>query len=327
MRRRRSSGRFIARQGAIHRWRTGQVVALLALAGLTAILSLSPGDGLILLWAGVIPALPILWLLHPGLWRNVCPVASINMAVARYGMRRRLGRSASLGGGIVGLAGFALLVPARPSLFNQNAHAVLVALAICVSLACIGGLLLDRKAGFCNTLCPMLAVERLYGQSPLVRVANPRCPRCTGCTMRGCLDLRPRASQLQVLGRSVHDGRWILRAHGAFAAALPGFVVGYFVSPDPSAPWMYASTAVGALASWAMTAAFVRITHAPAPRVLAALAMTAFVAFCWFGTVDVAEAWGGGALATWALRGGALVCAAVWIARRGRGAARRALRR
>ena len=33
----------------------------------------------------------------------------------------------------------------------------------------------ERKAGFCNALCPILPVERLYGQAPLVAAGNPRC--------------------------------------------------------------------------------------------------------------------------------------------------------
>ena len=52
-----------------------------------------------------------------------------------------------------------------------------------VALVAVGalvlGLLYDAKAGFCNAMCPVLPVERLYCQSPLIDVPNPRCVPCT----------------------------------------------------------------------------------------------------------------------------------------------------
>ena len=39
-------------------------------------LVVSPDDGLFVLWKLIIPVLPLLWLVAPGLWRNVCPLSA-----------------------------------------------------------------------------------------------------------------------------------------------------------------------------------------------------------------------------------------------------------
>ena len=51
-------------------WSAALVVAALLIA--------APDTGLFVLWKVIIPALPLLFLVAPGLWRNLCPLAASN---------------------------------------------------------------------------------------------------------------------------------------------------------------------------------------------------------------------------------------------------------
>ena len=125
------------------------------------------------------------------------------------------------------------------------------------ALAIAGGLAFDAKAGFCNAICPVLPVERLYGQSPLVRIGNPRCSSCTACAP-ACIDRSPVRAPRQALGAAASRRFWTFSAFGGFAAAFPGFVLGYFTSVDgelSTAPLVYAEVLGWAALSWIGTTA------------------------------------------------------------------------
>ena len=55
--------------------RAGSIVGALAVA---ALLLVVPDTGLFVMWKVVIPLLPLLFLIAPGLWRNLCPLAASN---------------------------------------------------------------------------------------------------------------------------------------------------------------------------------------------------------------------------------------------------------
>jgi len=210
-----------------------------------------------------------------------------------------------------------LLVPARTLLFDRSAVAVLGALAGFAALAAVGGWLFDRKAGFCNTLCPMLAVERLYGEAPLVHVANARCVTCTACTTRACIDLGPRRSLMKLITDRHGQPPHLLGAHGSLAVAFPGFVLGYFLLPvDPTAIEVYAGVALGAAASWAVAMLALLAARVSAQRVIQTAAVAAFGSFYWFSARTIADTWQLHESAVWAVRLGALCLLVVWIAAR-----------
>lgn len=173
-------------------WTAAQAMAFVAAAVLVGGLWWAPDVSQRVLWGGIIPVLPIVFLLHPGLWRNVCPLASVNMVAARFGRRRSMSPVMTRRANALGIALFAVLVPLRGAVFERYGQAAAIAALALGTLAVVGGVFFDRKAGFCNAVCPLLAVERLYGQAPLATVSNPRCPSCTLCVRRGCLDLSAR---------------------------------------------------------------------------------------------------------------------------------------
>jgi nitrite reductase (NADH) large subunit len=306
-------------------WSAAQTTALAAAAVLVAGLWVAPDTALRFLWGGVIPALPAVYLMHPGLWRNVCPMASLNMAVARRGRRKRMSPRTTHAANAVGISLFAALVPLRGSLFEVNGHATAVVMLLFAALAVVGGGIFDRKAGFCNAICPLLPLERLYGQAPAVGLSNPRCASCTLCVKRGCIDIAPHKSIAQTLGRSRHTAAWVTTPFGAFAAAFPGFVLGFFLVPAGATPYLaYGMVGVGAAISWLMTAGIARAFEIPARRAMPVLATAALLSFYWFTGAKVADAWNGGVLLTWTVRGAAVAIVTVWHLQRVRRAPRRA---
>jgi NADPH-dependent 2,4-dienoyl-CoA reductase/sulfur reductase-like enzyme/ferredoxin len=74
-------------------------------------------------------------------------------------------------------------------------------------------------------------VQRLYGQTPFVTVANTHCRPCVGCA-KNCYDFNPRIAWLA----DQYDGaRHYAGYRRFFAGVLPGFILAYYlVSPgDP----------------------------------------------------------------------------------------------
>ena len=112
------------------------------------------------------------------------------------------------------------------------------------------------KAGFCNSICPVLPVERLYGQAPLATLSNPRCPDCTLCTPRGCIDLSPSKSVAQTFGPVRRSQAWLFTSFGVFAGSFPGFVLGYFTWQDvpfAAAGTVYLAVGLVSAGSYAIT--------------------------------------------------------------------------
>ncbi|NRB28597.1 MAG: FAD-dependent oxidoreductase, partial [Roseibacillus sp.] len=91
-------------------------------------------------------------------------------------------------------------------------------------LAFLGGLFFKGKSGWCGTFCPVAPAEKLYGQNPYLLVPNNHCSPCLGCTSN-CSDFNPRVAQFSDLSDS---NEWHSRYRRLFAAAFPGFVLGYF---------------------------------------------------------------------------------------------------
>jgi hypothetical protein len=207
------------------------------------------------------------------------------------------------------------MVPARRFLFNTDAAVLAVTVVAISGLALALGAVFDEKAGFCNAICPVLPVERLYGQRPLIDLGNPGCPTCTHCTQTGCIDLAPEKSIAQTLGPTRRSSAWTRTSFGAFAAAFPGFVVGYYTTQDgplSSAGAVYLTVFGWALASWVITAAVVRVGGLSAARITPILAGLAVGLYYWFAAPLLAAGLSLEA-AAWPLRLSFLTLVAVWL--------------
>jgi hypothetical protein len=296
-------------------WQVGQILGVLLTAGLIYGLWFRPSQSLTILWSVVIPVLPASFLVTPALWRNLCPLASANMALNRWAKRPAVPRRLAPYAGGIGIALLALMVPARRFLFNGDGVVLGITIIVIVVLALGLGAVYQAKAGFCNALCPVLPVERLYGQHPLVELGNPRCPVCTVCTT-GCIDIAPRKSIPAVLGRGRRSHEWLTSTFGIFAAAFPGFVLGYFTVDDgplSSAGAIYLHIGVAALGSYLLTAAVVKLGSVRAQMMMPVLAALAAGVYYWFASPVFAEAVRLPPIAGQVIRVAALGLVAFWL--------------
>jgi hypothetical protein len=307
-------------------WRLAQAAGVALTLLLLAGLLLRPDLTLRILWNGVVPLLPAVFLVQPEIWRNVCPLATLNVASGRRVGRRANSATVSRALGSVGLVLLLVLVPARRFLFNTDGPALALTIAAVAVLALALGFAFDMKAGFCNTLCPVLPVERLYGQRPLLRLPNARCRPCTLCTRKGCLDLVPAKSVKQTLGVHSRSGRWLRTPYGAFAAAFPGFVIGYYTTSDValSAAWsVYGHIGLWMLGSYAVIAAAALILRVPGEVATVPIAALAFGLYYWFAASVVVESLGLAGWVTPAVRVAAAALIVLWLWRGGLSLTRR----
>jgi hypothetical protein len=208
------------------------------------------------------------------------------------------------------------MVPARRFLFNVNGPALAGTIVAVAALALVGGLVFERRVAFCNGICPVLPVEKLYGQNPLVRVGTARCATCTVCTVAACPDVAGDKAVPQTLGESRRDERWLTTSFGVFALAFPGFVVGYFTTDNSAlaaAGDIYLHVALWSIGSLIVLGLVVRLFRVGSRTAMPALGAVAVSLYYWFAAPKLAAAYGGATLATEALRGAALVLVVAWL--------------
>lgn len=163
----------------------GFQVALIAV-GLVIVGALlwAPTLGLHLLWDVLIPAAPLLFVLVPGFWRNVCPVSTAGMLAQRTGrsFKRKISTGAAAWLGLAGVALLYVAVPLRHVIFDLNGMASAVFLVVAALLAFGLGISFAWKSAWCAGLCPVRPVEALYGFRPAARFANAHCGSCASCS-------------------------------------------------------------------------------------------------------------------------------------------------
>ncbi len=296
-------------------WKTAQVLGIVVTVLLIVGFFIKPDLTLTVLWTVLIPVLPLTFLISPSLWRGVCPLATLNTLPKGLGNRILPARVLPS----VGLAGITLLfvlVPARRFLFNENGVALAIVVIAVALVALVLGTIFNHKAGFCNAICPVLPVEKLYGQHPFVDLANPHCATCDLCTPKGCLDLSPSKAAIQAIGKSHRSPAWLKTPYGIFAAAFPGFVVGYFKVADSTlsmAPSIYLNILLWAGGSYLLVGLIVLLLKARAELILPFLAAAAVGLYYWFFAPAVATEFGLSSIVTLAIRSTTLVVVAVWL--------------
>jgi len=298
-------------------WAIGRWSALAAVPLLLLWLVIQPSRALAVLWYAIIPILPATFLLSARIWRGVCPLATLNELGNLLGRQRALTARMSLGLGVAGLALFHIMVPARHFLFNQNGVVLAVTIVAVGGLAAGLGSVFTVRSGFCNALCPVLPIEQLYGQSPLIRLERGRCSACVMCTRTGCLDLTEKVIP-QMLGPARRSARWLATPHGVFFGALPGFIIGYNLVKDgplSGAATVYATTLGWSLASYLIVGAAVLMLRLGSRVALGLIAAVAAGIYYWYAGPSIAihlaaaNWWGTG------IRAAGMGLAALWLVR------------
>jgi nitrite reductase (NADH) large subunit len=215
-------------------WQAIRVVSIVAYFALVVTLFVRPAVGLFVFFSVIVPLLPALFLVAPGLWRNVCPLAATNQTPRVFGFGRALDPPEWLRnrGYLIAMALFFGIAGARLAGLDRSGIATGVVLALVISVALAGGYVFKGKSGWCSSICPLFPLQRAYGQTPYVTVPNSHCPTCVGCA-KNCYDYKPRAAYQADL---VDDDRGWNGARKLFVAALPGFILGFFTLADDKLP-------------------------------------------------------------------------------------------
>ena len=188
---------FMQIEQVIPQW-LWQVIRLVVLAGFAlTIFSLIyfPHQALLLFWGLAVPMLPLIFWIAPGLWRNMCPLAMANQIPRKlnFTLAKEVPAKLKRYAGVVGLSILFIAIPLRKIILDNDATALAIALITIISLAFIGGIIFKGRSGWCSNFCPILPVERLYGQTPSIEVNNSHCKPCVGCT-KNCLDFNPQVA-------------------------------------------------------------------------------------------------------------------------------------
>ena len=297
-------------------WTIGQLAAVTALPMLLGGLVWAPEPSLRLLWYVVVPVLPATFFLNTILWRSICPLATLNAWGNRLGRPRPITPRATAALSIAGLLLFHLLVPARRFLFHAEGVALALVIVVVGGLAVALGAVFAVRSGFCNALCPVLPVEQLYGQAPLLPMVRGRCATCVVCTSRGCLDLAGGRALVQVIGPGRRSAAWLRTPNGLFIAGLPGFVLGFSLLPDgplTGAPITYATTLGSSLASVALVAMLALGARLDTARLFPLLAGTSGLLYYWFAGPAIADAFAADAGLATAIRLVGMGLASLWL--------------
>ena len=236
-------------------WGLLQVALLIAGMVLCMTLLLWPTVGIDIMWNMLIPVAPALIVVAPGLWRNICPMATLSLLPRRFGWSRRRILSRSRAGVFlaVGLVGLLLIVPLRHLSLNTDGPATALMLFLSALVAFSAGTVYELRSGWCNSLCPIHPAEKLYGMSPAITPVNARCDTCHQCSTP-CPD-STRSMTPVVTGPAL-----IERIVGhVMAGGFVGFIWGWYRVPDFAASAVNLNEVVSAY-SWPFAAGIVTLT-------------------------------------------------------------------
>lgn len=317
-------------------WNGIRMVSVGVIFGIIMTLFVRPELGLFIVWRLIIPFVPLLFFIAPGVWRNICPLAMMNQAPRLFQFTRALVAPKWFKeyGYVIGIGLFVALVSLRKVLFNYNGAALGVLLLILLLAALFMGTFFKGKSGWCSSICPLLPVQRIYGQTPFVTVANSHCQPCVGCT-KNCYDFNPHVAYLA----DMYDKEDSFAAYRKFFVGLfPGFVLAFYLLPSPGASsnqaatlipnlveisaditilQMYALFAVfmlGSVGLFYLFDSFLKVSTSKITTIFGALALNFYY---WFNAPLIGELFGVTAASAvmWALRALVLGLTVIWIVR------------
>ncbi len=311
-------------------WRIAQTIAVLAALAVVGLLLIRPHTGLLLTWDVAIPLIPFTLLLAPRLWRNLCPIATLSQIPiglsARH--RRSFPLNAKRGSTVISMLLLGIIVPLRLTVFNSNATALALFTVSVIVLALVGGIVFNGKSGWCSSICPVYPVERLYGQRPVLEVPHAHCPVCTGC-VRSCFDLQPERSIGAITQPGARRHQPVRRPTllgtpvGWFAAAFPGFVLGYFTTTaGASLAETYLRMAAFCIASIGALCSAELLLGARRVMLLRTSAAMAAAIYYWFtipaidvALFDASPQAASGSMSVAAIRSALLLVIGIWLLR------------
>ncbi len=272
-------------------WHILRVLTLAAVGGVIYLVAVHPDVGFTIFWRILIPSLPLLFAVAPGVWRQICPMAMINQIPRTFGfsLNRTLPLYFKNLSYFIAVLSFFFLVSLRHVYFNKEPAMLLALVATALSLAFIGGVVFKGRSGWCGTFCPLGPIQKAYGHAPIALVRNGYCPTCVGC-QKNCYDFNPRAAFLSDISDS---DPWYASHKKFFVAGLPGFAFGYFTTADPAEIGLLAyygyivGCIVMGLGTYMALRIFVRMSDF---RVASLFSVLALAIFYWFSVPTVVKA-------------------------------------
>ncbi len=209
-------------------WRIAQGLVWLIGATILYCLFFVPELGITLFWNLLIPVAPALLVISPGLWRNVCPLASTSLLPRYLGLSQRKKMTTAQTGrlNLIGVLVLLGIVPLRHLYFDWNGPATTFLILSLALIAVSVGFLYEWKSAWCSGLCPVHPVEKLYGRTNRISLPNAHCGACHKC-VTPCPDSTPGISPLSVQKTLPQKIAGFL-----MVGAFPGFVWGWFQVPD-----------------------------------------------------------------------------------------------
>lgn len=266
-------------------WWMLRIITLIATFGLMFVIAARPQVGLDLFWKLIVPLMPLVFAVLPGLWRQICPMALLNQTPQLFGWSRGLTFPLTLKNSIyiVSALTFFLVVTLRHVYFNTEPSALLVLMGTSLGLAFTGGLIFKGRSGWCGTLCPLMPIQKAYGQAPLVLVKNGYCSTCVGC-QKNCYDFNPRAAMHSDLADA---DQWYSGHREFFVAGLPGLAIGFYTASDPNQTGLlpyFLHMGQWIALTLGLYMAFTRIVRISRYKAVLVFSMGALVIFYWFAS-------------------------------------------
>ncbi|MCH9853441.1 MAG: FAD-dependent oxidoreductase [Alphaproteobacteria bacterium] len=206
-----------------------RMITLVAMGALIFALLRFPDLGHLLLWGIAVPLLPLLIMIAPGLWRNICPAATLNQIAPRFNLGLKLKLNPQLRSWCYAFSASLLFILVLLNLVSgpvQFDYSLQILVAFLV-IALIMGFIVEGKAGWCGTFCPFSPLERVLGSTPMINNRNSFCKTCVGC-QKNCMDYSPRAAFIS----DFYDTQTSYRnLRVLFTAFVPGFFAGIFFPP------------------------------------------------------------------------------------------------
>ncbi len=266
-----------------HAWQAVRVGSVLAYIAVVVTLFVRPAAGLFVFFHVVVPLWPALFFIAPGVWRNICPLSASNQLPRVTGFSRAATAPGwwTRNGFLIAAALFFGIAGARLIGLDRNGPAMGVVLAVIIASAFAGGLAFKGKSGWCSSICPLLPLQRTYGQTPYVTSPNSHCESCVGCA-KNCYDFKPRAAWQADMADP--EPQWSA-PRILFAAALPGFIIGFFTvhaQHSGTATEKYGVLALFVLVSVGLCYVLQAVTPLSPAMVTAGFAAVAINAYYWF---------------------------------------------
>lgn len=209
-------------------WRIAQTAVWLVGAAILSCLLFFPSTGILLFWNILIPVAPALFVVCPGIWRNICPLASTTLMPRHLGLSKKNRLSVTQSGklGLIATIALFVIVPLRHAIFNSDGPATAALIISLASAGIIAGFFYEWKSAWCSGLCPVHPVEKLYGGNVLMPMPNAHCNQCRNCVIP-CPDSTPNIYPGAADKTVYHRISALLITGG-----LPGFIWGWFHVPD-----------------------------------------------------------------------------------------------